>query len=172
MSANLLAAGLLIAILIWICIQDFKERKVYLFCYPLLMLSVLFVQYTHCGFGDLFKENFLVNNCILLFQFGMIAVYFKWVRNLNIGAAIGAGDILFYFCLTPFMSVPIFIAFNIASLLVVIVAYLLFKKQLKINKESIPLAGIQAGCLIVVQLFDCCYISVLGTCYIPEWIIQ
>lgn len=172
MSANLLAAGSLIAISAWICVQDFKERKVYLFCYLLLAMCVLAVQQTHCGFGELFLENLMINSCILFIQFAIIAVYFKWVRGMQSTAVIGVGDILFYFCLTPFMSVPTFIMFNIASLLVVIILFIFLRKQLKMLKDSIPLAGIQSACLIVVQLLDFYYTGILGTCHIPQWIME
>ena len=172
MIASLIATCLLICILTWICIQDFRERQVYVYCYPLLAISALGVQYTHCGFGDLFIENVIVNSSILLVQFGIIAVYFKYVRGTALKAAIGLGDLLFYFCLTLFMSVPVFIVFNILSLLTVIVLYLLVRKQLAIHRNSIPLAGIQAACLIIVQTYDYCYMNILGTCYIPQWIIR
>jgi hypothetical protein len=171
MSAGLFAAGSLIAVSAWICTQDFKERKVYLFCYPLLAMCVLAVQYTHCGFGELFLENLIINNCILFIQFAIITVYFKWVRSVQPAKVIGVGDILFYFCLTPLMSVPTFVMFNIASLLVVIVLFIFLRKQLKLLKDSIPLAGIQAACLIVVQLLDCYYTGILGTCQIPQWMM-
>ena len=159
---KLFADALLSIILGWIAYQDFKERKVYLLCYPALLLVVLLAQHTRCDFDDSFKEQCIINNCVITFQFLVIAIYMQLIRGIKFTAAIGVGDILFYYCITPYMSVTLFMLFNILSLLITVILYIFFKKSFK---DAIPLAGIQAVCFIGLQVYDYCTPHVLGTCY-------
>lgn len=168
---GLLSNGLLLLIcilLLAIAWQDFRTRTVYVFLFGLLFIAVCLLQYVRCGFN---LESFIhiaLNTSVLSIQLLTVYGYLKIVRKINFFDGMGLGDIFFYICAIPILSLPIFILYNISSLFAALMLYITAGKKMQIESTSIPLAGIQALALVVAILVveGIFAIPVLGTCFL------
>jgi len=141
----LLVNTLICLLLLIIGIQDYKDREVSLWVFIALgtMACLKIILY---GFTAVYIEV-LFNMVILLIQMLLLYLYFNLIRKKNIVGMIGLGDIIFFAIIALSFSLVNFILFQILSLIVALVfsVFAQFK-----NKEFIPLAGIQAICLMLV----------------------
>lgn len=137
-------------ILLIIILQDYKDRKVYWFLYPLFGLLVLSIQMIH---NNIYA---VVLNCLINFLFVITLLLFASIysririKKHLINESIGLGDIFFF--------VAISFAFAPISFLILFVFSLLFSLSLhlflnsKKNDITVPLAGHMALFFGIVYL--------------------
>jgi hypothetical protein len=135
------------AVLLIIFVQDIKERSVYWFLFPVLLLLFLGLQLLQGhAFGEM-GQSVMVNIGFLVFQFLIVSAYFsvknkKWT-NITVGL-LGWGDVLFLLTLCFYLSVLNFLFFYIASLILVLMIWLVWQFLAKERNKQVPLAGLQA----------------------------
>jgi hypothetical protein len=147
---------LLIAILLIVSYQDFKQRAISWWLIPLLGILFVVNGLLYVSINKLFIY-FLLNTSFLLFQIIILSVYFS-VKNKKlvniINTYIGVGDILFLFVLCAFFAPYYFILFHVLGLFLVLLVYItliLFKKD---TSKLIPLAGSLALVLVLLIIAD------------------
>lgn len=152
----------LLLILLAIAFQDITQRKVSVFLFVLLFANNLFIQFNRCGFDETFVWQSTINALICMVQFGSALLYIRLIKGIPFTSALGAGDLLYYLCIIPVLSTPVFLVYNIISLIAVLFVLLLFR----IDKNNIPLAGIQALVFAAGVISECMVSSFhfLGTC--------
>jgi hypothetical protein len=133
--------------LLLIFAQDIKHRAVYWFLFPGLMVSFLALQFLQGSRPAGIWQPALVNVVFLLIQLVVVSAYFsvknkKWI-NITDGL-LGWGDILFLFSLCFYLSVLNFLFFFVASLVLVIVIWLIWRVTTKHPDKHVPLAGLQS----------------------------
>lgn len=135
------------------CIQDFRFRAISWFLFPLLFLLLAYRGVHYLGMYS-FLKTAGVNVLILFIQFGIVYGYFsiKTRSYKFVNKIIGLGDILFFIIMATSFSVINFILFEIVSLAIILVSYILLKKTNLIKKKLIPLAG-QLAALMILVLF-------------------
>jgi hypothetical protein len=135
------------AVLLVIFVQDIKERAVYWFMFPVLMLLFLGLHWLQGNAFAEIRQSVSINIGFLAFQFLMVSAYFsvkhkKWT-NITAGL-LGLGDVLFLLTLCFYLSVLNFLFFYIASLVLVLLIWLVWQFFAKETDKQVPLAGLQA----------------------------
>lgn len=139
--------------LVLVVYQDFRQRAVFWFVFPVLFL----LAFLHAADLSSLSFRFIaVNTAVLAVQFGLLYVYF-WVKDrkrlMHGEHYIGWGDILFLGMLTLCFSPLNFVFFLIGSLTVILLGVLLFS-LMGYRVGDIPLAGGQALLLLCVLWLD------------------
>lgn len=168
MLGNSIPVLTLLACLMAVGYQDLRYRQVYVYVFILFFLNALYLQYIRCGFEEEFIIQSSANVFICILQFGTALLYVRFIKKIKMEHALGIGDILYYVCIVPLLSTPVFIMYNIISLIGVILFIALFR----IPKQNVPLAGLQALLLAAAVLTELVFPSVhlLGTCnYFLPW---
>lgn len=133
--------------------QDFKDRAIDWFLFPILLVLLVI--------NSIYKEVFawnhlLVNIGLLGAQLALLALYFRLRRGNNIFVGeqfLGWGDVLFFAILTTAFSPLNFIVFYIISLVLTLFFFVVLTSMGK-KIRHIPLAGSQAIVLILAFLID------------------
>lgn len=143
---------LLLLTLAIICFQDYKDRLVWVFLFPLFGVLGCYLFFTQ-SIWEVFIVAIIINlaivGLIILLNY-LVAKYVLKKKFLK--EALGLGDILFIisFCLSfPTIS---FINFFVFSLLFTIVIHFLLKKIHTPHNNSVPLAGTMSLFLMTVYL--------------------
>ncbi len=130
-----------------ICIQDFRFRAVSWFLFPLGLVALVLWGSTAISWHAIIRSQVL-NLSFLLFQITLLFAVFR-VKGVNPSTVLkkylGSGDLLFFLVLALGLPTDIFLIFFIISLILSLIAGLIFFK-----KGTIPLAGIQSGLLCIV----------------------
>ncbi|MDB5274735.1 MAG: type leader peptidase [Chitinophagaceae bacterium] len=155
-------------LLLAIAFEDFKSRTVHAILFPIVFaLSVLYAFYHLDGYSIV--ENITFSFGFLLLQGILLVLYFvikqkRWINITN--GYLGWGDILFMLAILPFFSPTAYVLFYLVSLIVtmlfVVVYRIVFKKMV-----FIPLAGIQALCLVIVLYYHQIVSPVLFDYFLP-----
>jgi phosphoglycerol transferase MdoB-like AlkP superfamily enzyme len=158
--------------LILIFYQDMRYRAVYWWCFPVLMLLLIFIKQTYVGMEDTLIDTGFV---LLFFAFQMILLwaYFaiKNKKPVNIFKHyLGLGDVLFLVALAGYLSPVNYVLFYIASLVVVLLYTLIEQKLYKQVNPQIPLAGLQASMLLL--LLTASFFHTKFTLYSDFWILK
>ncbi len=139
---------------ILILFQDYKERKVYWFLFPIVGIlgGILFYFNT---LPEVFFYSLLVNTIFILLLVIIIFFYSKLKLRTNILNTIGLGDILIFISSTAFFSSFSFIIIFISALIFSLVLHLYQVRSSK-QQVTVPLAG---------------YMSLFFlTCYLSNWL--
>lgn len=150
-------------ILFSIIYQDFKDRAVVWFLFPLIAILSSITQFFVGKSTKLFFQGVFFNIAFLLIQFTLLYLYFvikDKKMKINFKEKIGLGDILFLLAICFLLSPFNFIAYYIISLfmsLVVYLFYLLLPSASNKQPQSIPLAGLQSFFLFITLIVDCLY---------------
>jgi hypothetical protein len=153
---------LLLKILVFITlfvifIQDLKSRAVYWVVFPILLVLLGVLHYIKYDTFFTVWRPALINLGFLTLQILLVSVYFsiKSKRLVNtIDGLLGLGDILFLLSVTVYLSVLNFLFFYVVSLVLVLLAWLLWQSRSIKTRKEIPLAGMQALILIVFLSCD------------------
>lgn len=140
------------AVLLVIFLQDIRERAVYWILFPVLALLFLGLRLLEHEVIAVVCRQMLVNIGFLAVQVMVVSAYFSLRRrqwtNITINM-LGWGDLLFLLTLCFYLSVLNFLAFYIASLIIVLGTWITWQMIAgKVDKE-VPLAGLQALLLAV-----------------------
>ncbi len=147
----MILAFTLCALFILFCIafQDFKERKVYWFLFPLLglSLSVLYINTVTVAeiFGLSILLNILIVSLVLLSIFLVTKLLFK---KPFLDHSFGLGDLLFFYAMALGFPTITFIVLFANALLFALFFFLVVKKYQKI--KTVPLAGLMSIFLFLV----------------------
>ncbi|WP_435624325.1 hypothetical protein [Flagellimonas sp.] len=132
---------LTILCLCYIVLQDFKERQVYWFLFPLLLILLITIHSikVHDKY-ILFLSvvfNFLLVSTILL----ILYLYTRLIlKRRFVNYSLGLGDILFFYAFASGFPILTFSFLFVFSIFFSLLFYLIFKK--KLFAQSIPLAGL------------------------------
>ena len=135
-----------------IAYQDFKDRLVSWYLFPLLFGFLAYKGIRHLLVVE-FLEYAVVNLAFLILQFAMGTIYvsIKQRQLVNITKQwIGWGDVLFLVALCVAFSPLNFFVFYLASLIGVIGIALIQKVFTKNEEPLIPLAGIMAVFMVII----------------------
>ncbi|MDF2456910.1 MAG: type leader peptidase [Cytophagaceae bacterium] len=130
--------------------EDFRERAVHLWLFPLLIAAALCHDTVHFEW-----EHLLINLTVLLIQLLVLTTYFSFKHKqiINITQTyLGWGDILFWLVLCCLFSPLNFIVFYMSSLCLAVVGSLLIP-VFRAEGSRIPLAGMQALLLVLFLAF-------------------
>lgn len=144
---------LLIITLGLIFVQDYKDREVFWFLFPIVGLccGILFYNGT---LPELFITSVILNLAFIGILFLVIALYSKLVLKVNIINVFGLGDALLFVGLVFSFSTISFLVIFVFALAFSLIAHISLKRFSKI--KSVPLAG---------------YLSLFfGTSYIAFWL--
>lgn len=123
--------------------QDFKERLVYLFCYPLVGILGFFNQKSFLEL-DTIIINSLVNLSLIATVLLILWVYCKIIlKKRLVNQSMGMGDVLFFMALAFCFSIISFYVLFVFSLFFSLLMHFLLKKSYK-EHTTIPLAGYMA----------------------------
>ncbi len=142
---------ILIFTLLGITIQDFTERKVFLW---LIIFSGLIVSFFH--FRMVYLEQFtittIVNFSIVIFIIIVLLAYSTFLLKKRFNTTFGLGDFLFFLVLAIGFPTVTFLIIFCFSLIFSLTIYFFLKKRFK--NDSIPLAGLQAAFLCIVLIIN------------------
>jgi hypothetical protein len=150
LAFSILAAALLLCI----GYEDFAHRAVKLVWYLLLPVALLPLRFSHVTFEE-FGISFLMNivYMVLLLSVAFGVLYVRHKRMVTPLSSIGLGDILFFAILAMWFDTPSFIVFISLSLIVALVAHIILQKfPFYRRHETVPLAGMQSLCFLVIFL--------------------
>jgi hypothetical protein len=143
---------LYLAVLLFICYQDFKQREISWWTLPLALCFYFMnepLEISETISSSLFNIGFVLFNLI------MISIYFS-VKNSKlvnvINTYLGIGDLLFFLVCCFIFNVPNFLLFFISSLFISVIISLLFIS--KKEQSTIPLAGIMSFYLFTLSITD------------------
>ncbi|WP_394748216.1 hypothetical protein [Spongiimicrobium salis] len=128
--------------------QDFKERAVYWFLFPILGIFLGFLHYKHV-LQVLFFSHILVNLVLITAILLILLVYSKFiVKKKFLNHSFGLGDVLlFYAFALGFPSVTFIVLFSCSILFSAIVFFALRKS---LHLKTVPLAGLMALFLVFI----------------------
>ncbi|WP_298900954.1 general secretion pathway protein [uncultured Psychroserpens sp.] len=129
---------ILIILFVLIFFQDYKERQVYWFLFPLVGLcsGLLFYQST---LPELFLVSIALNSGFIIFLLLIVVLYAKLILKLNVSEAFGLGDALLFISLIFSFSTVSFLTIFVFALCFSLVTHLILKKRSKL--KTVPLAG-------------------------------
>jgi len=136
-----------------VLIQDLRTRSVYWIIFPILVISLIALQYFQNPNFHAIWQPILINIGFIVIQLILVSVYFsvKNKRLINITLQyLGLGDILFLFSISFYLSILNFMLFYIVSLITIVIGWLIWQTASSKKDKEIPLAGLQA---IIFMLF-------------------
>lgn len=128
----------LMVVLLIIFFQDYRDRMVYWFLYPLAAVLAFCLQYMKNGFA-ITLVNAVCNLSFVLVLLGCSYLYARRVLKRNFLETTGWGDILLLLALTFCFSPVPFIVLLVFSLIFALGLHMILKK--KSLYDTVPLAG-------------------------------
>jgi hypothetical protein len=136
-----------------IAFQDFRQRAVSWFLFPIFGLCGCFLSYFTLGSFSIVLGHITFNSLFLILQYLLLKGFFILRHSSHIiNSKIGLGDILFLLSATCYFSFLNYVSFYIFSLLFSLIAYLLvcrIKSSANDQQHTIPLAGLQSVFIIL-----------------------
>lgn len=124
-----------------ITIQDFLERKVFIWLFVGIGLLMPLLYLTKTNTLSYFI-NIAYNLVILFVIISVLFIYSKLKLKQPLLSGLGLGDILFFFIIAISFPLPSFLVLFSCSLIFSMILFFLLRSRLK-NKH-VPLAGLQA----------------------------
>lgn len=130
--------------------EDFRYRMVHLWWYIILAIGLAGLVLMQGNYGEWLLTT-VINLLFVLILLLILTIYFsvKERKLVNLfDRHLGWGDVLFFLVITPYFSLIQYILFTVASLIIaLLLTPIIFRLQGK--NRHVPLAGIQAICLVV-----------------------
>lgn len=130
--------------------QDFKERKVYWFLFPIVAFCAAYLCLS-TTFFEVFWRTSLINLSIITIIFLILHLYAKYKLKTTLKEVFGLGDALLFIGFSVAFPVATFIVFFVFALLFSLLLHVVLKH--KIKEQSVPLAGYMSVFLIIVYAF-------------------
>ena len=140
----------IVLILLSILIQDYRERQVYWFFFPLLLLLSGFLFFNGTLI-ELYLSSVLTNLFFLSMLLSVLWCYAKFRGGIPFKQLMGTGDILFFVILCFAFAPVSLLTLFVAGLLCALIMHLVLKTS---KNETIPLAGYLSGFFLLVYLAD------------------
>jgi len=132
---------LLIVALSLIAYQDFKERLVWWFLFPLYAFLGSYLFYINSD-KNWYLVSLLINQAIIFLILLVLMIYIRVIMKKRFfREAFGLGDTLFFMAFALSFPTISFICFFFFSILATLVFWVLQKKIFKSRLQTIPLAG-------------------------------
>lgn len=125
--------------LLFVLIQDVKQREVYWFLFPVIAGLVAYLHYKEAIAPELFFSAIAINSLFVSILVFILFIYSKYKLKLQLNETFGLGDVLIFFALAFSFSTVSFLIIFIASLVFALVLHLTLKK--KSSFSTVPLAG-------------------------------
>lgn len=131
-------------------LQDYKERQVYWFLFPIIGVlgGILFYQNT---LSELFLVSILMNLTFLVALTLIIYLYAKLKLKTKFFNTLGLGDLLLFLAISVSFSTVSFIILFISALIFSLVLHLILYKSQK--TVTVPLAGYMSLFFLTSYLF-------------------
>ncbi|MEO9511827.1 MAG: hypothetical protein ABJN84_04270 [Flavobacteriaceae bacterium] len=131
--------------------QDFKERKVFWFLFPLAMLLFGLLLFLHTNGSKTFIYYSVTNTLLVTAMVAILFVYTRFVlKKAFLNHSLGLGDILFFYALGVGFPTITFVVLFVGSIVFSLLVFLMSKKKLALS--TVPLAGLMAFFLAFVIL--------------------
>ncbi len=132
---------MVLAILIGIAYQDFKERHVFLWVLIAVILLFAGLHLNKTSFQQYLWHS--ITNLVIIFGIILtLFLYSKFKLKQSLHRTFGLGDILFFIAIALGFPTISFIVLFSFSLFFSLIVYLLLKSRF--NHKTVPLAGLQA----------------------------
>lgn len=142
-----------------IVFQDFKERQVLWFLFPLTAFLLGALHVVQVGDWNLFAYHCILNGTVVTGMITLVWLYTTAIAKKEfLGHSIGLGDLLFFYALALGFPTLSFIVLFTGALLFSLLAYLIIKNRLPI--KTVPLAGLMSLFVIAVL---CCHLILKST---------
>lgn len=141
----------LVLVLIMMGIEDFKYRGIAWYFFPLLALLLWFSNTNFMIRDFMLNVGFLASVYVLLSLW--LSIKDKAIVHLC-RLYLGPGDLLFLLCLAFYFPPMTFFLFYGLSLLLISIGYGLYYLLSVPEKQTIPLAGLQGGILLLMLLIS------------------
>lgn len=133
-----LIKAIVLLLLFIIFVQDYKDRFVHWFLYPLMGILTFVLFFTEVAF-PLVRISLIINIAFIGVLLVVCILYAKFKLGQKITEVIGLGDILFFFCISFSFASVSFIVLFVFALLFALVLHLILKNKNK--NKTVPLAG-------------------------------
>lgn len=143
---------ILILVFIIVLYQDFNNRLVYWFLYPIIGILAFAIQLYNLPLTIVFF-NLGFNLLFVTLILGVSYLYVRY-RNLDFKNAIGIGDILFFVFISCTFSIVSFFVLFVFSLLFSLIVHLVLSD--KKEEQTVPLAGYMSLFFGVVYAVSFC----------------
>ncbi len=145
---------LLFLSLIFIFFQDYRDRQVYVFLFPLIGILGTYLFFLNSNLEYYFL-SVCINLGIVLIVVLLNYLFAEFILKKNLlKEALGLGDILFFIAFAFCFPTVTFINFFVFSILFTFVLHLALSKLVKDKNRNIPLAGYMSLFLLVVYLVN------------------
>lgn len=143
---------LLIMALVIVFLQDFKDRHVYWFLFPIIAVLCGFLFYKNT-LPELFITSMIMNGLFILILVFVLWLYAKFKLETKLLNTIGIGDILLFIALTVSFSTVTFLIIFIGALFFSLILH--FYKTVRTKKRTtVPLAGYMSLFFLISYLFQ------------------
>ena len=150
----LTAKIILLLSLLFIFYQDLKDRKVYVFLFPLFGVLGSYLFFFNSGFAY-YLLSICINLGIVIIVVLLTYLFAKWVlQKKYFKEAMGLGDILFFIAFAFCFPTIAFLNFFVFSILFTFVLHLALSKLLKDKNRNVPLAGYMSLFLMGIYLVN------------------
>ncbi|WP_345954230.1 hypothetical protein [Mucilaginibacter sp. PAMB04168] len=135
-----------LSVLLVIGWEDLRSRSVHWFWFPVLAVAFMAIRLIQGDTWPAIGLSGALSISFLLIQLLLVSLYFslkarQWV-NITAGL-LGWGDVLLLFCLALYLPLLNFIAFYVASLVLILLGWIVWRRR-PAGEKTIPLAGLQA----------------------------
>lgn len=137
----------------YIAVQDFKERKVFWFLFPIAMILFGLTHFMNIGESNIFMDylslNILLVTLVIILLFG----YSRFIAKTKfLNHSLGLGDILFFYAFAAGFPTFTFVVLFANAILFSLLSFLVLKKKLKL--QTVPLAGLMGLFLVFTICFE------------------
>jgi hypothetical protein len=153
---------IIIVVLLAIMYEDFRHRAVRFLFFPLLCGFLIVSRLKKISI-EVFLTYFAINIAYIFFFLGVGFLYL-WIKKRKIenpfNQYLGWGDVFFLLAISCWFEPVNFMFFNVISLWVALFFHIIRKRFLKFRSlaETIPLAGVQCICFLIVFMSNHCFI--------------
>ena len=137
--------------------QDFKDRLVYWWLFPLAGILAGFIHFTTTNTYQ-FLIAITINIGLVVVIIGILFFYSKIVLKNSFNQSFGLGDALFFLVLAISFPTATFLVLFSFSLLFAALGYLLIKS--KTNYKTVPLAGFQSLFISIILIISWLFKSI------------
>jgi len=129
---------LLIGAFTIIFLQDYKDRMVYWYLYPLVGILAFVLQVRNNGLS-MSLINMIINLVFVCLILSIAYVYCRLrLKRDFLNEVFGLGDMLFFVCICASFSIVLFIVLFVFSLLFSLLLHIFLSNK---NQTTVPLAG-------------------------------
>lgn len=130
--------------------QDIKERAVWWFLFPIILMAAGYLHFQQSVF-EIFWKQILINIAAFAIIFSLAFIYAVLKLKVNfLREATGLGDLLFFFALSFAFPIGSFLTLLVFSMLFSLMLHLLLPQ--KENGTTVPLAGYAALFFVFIYL--------------------